>query len=224
MSKLEETLAILAEARLASPSAIVAFSGGKDSLVVMDLACRTFDNVVGLFKYSIPGMRYASEMMEAATKRWGVKFLQYPSQNTVNALKDGMWCDMPPHVDELPVMSSWHIYAAAIRDTKIPLVLTGMKRADSQSRRRVLKWTAANKQVLHPVQGWQKIDVMSYLRLQKIPIPAGSGRQTSGLGELADGELLALYDLYPDDFKKLERYFKYIGAVVAHRRFYGSPP
>jgi hypothetical protein len=218
---LEETLAVLQKARAVSPSALVAYSGGKDSLAVMDMACRTFDHVEGLFKYLVPGLELTTIIIENAKKRWGVKVHEYPSQNTITALKHGIFCNPGRGEDELPEINSWNIYAAAIRDTGIPIVLTGMKRADSQSRRRLLKWNNAHEQVLHPIAGWEKIDVVSYLRLNGIPIPAGSGSITSGI-ELADSELLWLYDTARDDFEKVAKIFPYIWVVPKRREFYGS--
>jgi 3'-phosphoadenosine 5'-phosphosulfate sulfotransferase (PAPS reductase)/FAD synthetase len=211
-----ETIETLKKARQYSSSAIVAFSGGKDSLCVMDMACRTFDHVEGLFKYLVPDLESTEAVLEPARKRWGVKFHLYVSQNTIKALRDGSFCKAIP---ELQMLDSWNIYASAIKSTGIPLVLTGMKRSDSQSRRRLLKWSSWNEHLIHPIVGWEKKDVLGYLRSRGIPIPDSSGRASTGV-ELHPDELLFLYDHYPDDFETVRQYFPYVEAVIKHRQFY----
>lgn len=220
MSKLRETQEALNKARSASPSVLVAFSGGKDSLVVMDLACRTFDHVEGVFRYLVPSLEIDQIALDAATKRWGVKFHQFLTAETVLSLKNGVWCD-PIGMDQLPDISSWNIYAAAIKATGIPVILTGMKRTDSQSRRRFLKWNEGHKHIMHPIAGWQKADVVGYLRMQGIPLPESSGGATTG-NWMAPRELLWLYDHYPRDYERLRSYFPYVEAQVKRREFYGE--
>jgi 3'-phosphoadenosine 5'-phosphosulfate sulfotransferase (PAPS reductase)/FAD synthetase len=221
VTQLRETLDTLAEARKASPSALVAYSGGKDSRVVMDLACKTFDHVEGLFKYLVPGLDLCEAMLEDATKRWGVRFRQYPSQNAIKALRLGIYCDPKISNEDLPELTSWNIYAAAIRDSKIPLVLTGMKRADSQSRRRFMRWSSANQQIRHPVAGWRKADVLAYLRHAGIPIPASSGGASTGV-ELVARELEWLALNHPADFRRVCQLFPYAEACKARLDFYGK--
>lgn len=213
-----ETSETLKRAREKSSSAIVAFSGGKDSLCVMDMACRTFDHVIGLYKYCVPGLQSTEDIIEPARKRWGVKIYQYLAEDTIKCLREGIWCNAIP---DLPELTSWNTYASVIRDTGIPIVLTGMKRSDSQSRRRLLKWNAAHEHLIHPIAGWEKRDVLGYLRTRGIPIPASSGQATTGVG-LNPIELLFLYDHYPDDFEKIRQYFPFIECLLWNRTFYGE--
>jgi hypothetical protein len=184
----------------------------------MDLAVRTFERVEGVFKFLVPGLETTEMIIDDALRRWGVVVHPYLGQNAINAKHDGAFCRAVP---ELPKLSSWAIWAAAIRDHGIPIILTGMKRADSQSRRRLMAWSSAREDIIHPIAGWEKRSVLSYLRLKGIPIPEGTGRATSGI-ELVPSELLFLYDHYPNDFERIEEYFPFIRAVVERRKFYGS--
>lgn len=86
-----------------------------------------------------------------------------------------------------------------------------MKRADSHSRRRLMKWTSKNWHIIHPIAGWSKAEVLGYLRSQNIPIPAGSGSQTSGI-ELAVSELVWLYKTYPKDYRRVCKFFPFASS------------
>ncbi|HZQ45959.1 MAG TPA: hypothetical protein VFC07_03025, partial [Verrucomicrobiae bacterium] len=74
--------------------------------------------------------------------------------------------------------------------------------------------------VFYPIKGWNKHDVLAYLRMQNIPLPDAHQGNTSGV-DLSTRSLLWLHDAYPDDFKLLCRYFPYAEAVVYRRKFYG---
>ena len=65
MGLAENTLAELQGRRLQSDACLVAFSGGKDSLVVMDMSLRSFSRVEAFFMYLVPGLESVELELEA---------------------------------------------------------------------------------------------------------------------------------------------------------------
>jgi phosphoadenosine phosphosulfate reductase len=218
--------AVLQEARSLSNKALVAFSGGKDSRVIMDMACRTFDHVEGFYMFFAPGIQFIQEQLDFATERWGVRIHLVPHWSAINALKYGVYCDAPASRDSWPDVKILDMYGAMMRETGIPVLLTGAKKADSGWRRRDMRRNArreavtGKREVFCPLADWTKFDVLAYLRANSIPLPDAFGVKASGV-DLVTHEMLWMHDHYPDDFKRLCRVFPYAEAVVWRRNFYG---
>src|SRR5512141_933211 len=128
----EDTLRRLNEARAKSDSALVSYSGGKDSLVVMDLALRTFARVEAMYMYLVPGLEQIEVAVEECRRRWGVKVRQYPHFLGAKAIETGLYCDpIPKRQDKIPRWTLTEIYTLALADSKCEFVLTGSKLADN---------------------------------------------------------------------------------------------
>lgn len=211
----------LKEAAKRSPdgSLLVAFSGGKDSLAVLDLAtrCGYFKRIECFFMYFIEGMRSCEEQLQYARDRWGVTIHQVPHWNLVKCLKAGIYCF--PH-DKLPEWKLQSVYQSIMGETGIPLIATGAKKSDSLWRRRFMHSQRHETWVVAPCAEWSKFDVLSYLRVQKIRIPDSSGANATGV-DLSTPSVLWLHDNHPDDFAKLRRAFPFVDAVVMRRDIYG---
>src|ERR1700687_3818291 len=59
-------------------SVLVAFSGGKDSLVCLDLATKIFDHVVPYQLYWVKDLEFKAQTIRWAEQRYRLKVLQYP--------------------------------------------------------------------------------------------------------------------------------------------------
>lgn len=212
--------------------AIVAFSGGKDSLVCLDMACRAFRRVVAVHGYFVPGMRFAEERVEAASARWGVPVLQYPDPQLVRLLNSDLYRDRPAgKADRLPEWSFGDIYDLARKETGISLVVTGVKYSDAmgQGLAHAKKDKAEGRvgrpteDTLRPLARWNKWHVLAYLKTRDIPVPDSDGRN-SGSYDCTPDFICWLHDSHPDDFEVYCRVFPYAPAVVARRDWYGIGP
>lgn len=212
------TVELLKSLRVADEAVLVAFSGGKDSLVVLDLCSRVFSRVVAFYMYFVPGLSFIEEQLAAASKRWSCEILQYPHRSFIDAIKGGVFCNNYHSFDDLPSWKPKDIYNLVSMDTGIKLVCTGAKEADFWQRKSMLK-----KEILpgvHPLQKWNKFDVMAYLKHHNIPLPECSGRMATGV-DLSAPSILWLHDTHRSDFEKLCEWFPYAEAVVKRREFYG---
>lgn len=202
-------------------SVLVAFSGGKDSLVCLDLAAKHFKRVVPFFMYFVPGLRCIDEKMDILKSRWGLDLLEYPHFVMFRAYSNSIYCKKSIRMaKELREFGLVDIYKAVIHDTGIPLIINGSKESDSLWRRQRYFKFMTFENVAYPLKTWKKYDVLSYLKMNNIPIPPSSGHQSTGV-DLSTPSILWIYDNYPDDFKKIEQFFPFIGAVVKRREWYG---
>lgn len=216
-----ETKKYLEGVARAHESIMVGFSGGKDSWVCLDLCRRNFKNVTAFFLYLVPGLECVEVELEKARSRYGVEILQYPHWLLFRCVKHGTYCDTHwKDRDNIWEPKINDIHMAIIADTGIKLICQGAKDADSMWRRR---YFAINKfdQVIYPLKKWQKIDVLSYLKIHKIEIPDSSGGRATGI-DLSTPSLLWLHDKHPVDFRKLLEYFPYAEAAIKRRDYYGT--
>jgi phosphoadenosine phosphosulfate reductase len=217
-----DTLQVLRDKARVSDSCLVAFSGGKDSLCVLDLCRRTFKRVVCFHMYFIPGLKCMEDAMAQAKERWGVEVIYYPHWVLFKALAGGAYCNEGYYKQDMPDFSLHDIYTWAMQETGIPLLATGAKKADSLWRRRYFylarKWEEEG--VFYPIKNWMQRDVLAYLSMRDIPVPDSDSNTASGI-DLAATSILWLHDKHPEDFKKLCQWFPYAEAVVYRRKFYG---
>jgi 3'-phosphoadenosine 5'-phosphosulfate sulfotransferase (PAPS reductase)/FAD synthetase len=216
-----KTIEELKESAVRHDNVIVGFSGGKDSWCCLDLCMKVFKNVTAFFMYLIPDLECVEVELNKARQKYGITILQYPHWLLFRCIKYGTYCDghwknsqaiWEPKIND--------IHKAVIADTGINLICQGAKEADSMWRRR---YFTINKfeQIIYPLKKWQKIDVLSYLKINNIPLPDSSGKNATGV-DLSTPSLLWLYDNYPNDFKKLLQFFPYAEAVVKRREYYGK--
>ena len=212
-------MTILRDAASQSDAVAVAYSGGKDSIVVLDLCARTFQRVECFFMYLVPGLECVEAQLDLARSRFGVSIRQYPHWLVADLLRRGVYCPNTYKQDDLPDYKLRDIYTLARTDARAPVVATGAKRADSLWRRRSLPTTSGWTDLVYPIVGWNKFDVLSYLGRKKLPVPPSSGSAT-GI-DLSTPALLWLHDTFPRDFEKLCETFPYAESVVWRRKFYG---
>lgn len=220
VDKLSETFAILNRAREQHDACLVSFSAGKDSLCVLDMCVRTFRRVEAYFMYFLPGLEVMEERLDAAKRRWGVVIHQVPHWTTFRSIKYGFYRWPSWKLEDIPDLKLRDIYNLMIAKTGIPIIATGARRGDSLWRKRNLANTAHYTDVIHPLVGWGKADVLGYLGAHKIPLPQSSGGQMTGIG-FATPDVLWLADNYPRDFKRMCEVYPFVEAIVWRRKFYG---
>lgn len=224
-----DTLNQLSEWSSEYESALVAFSGGKDSLCVMDLACKTFKKVAGFYMYFVPGLQMIEDQIKAAEDRWGVQIVQIPHFSFIATLREGQFCDLTAEHEKLPDLNLKDVYAWMLAASGADLLLTGAKDADGIQRRQFFENVERQAEagdviwqsIGYPIKGWRKRDVVEYLNANKIPLPPSpKGVTTSGV-QLKHNYACWLAENYPDDWAKILRWFPYAHAMIKRREFFG---
>ena len=218
-SPVAASLNTLKEAATFHDGVIVAYSGGKDSLVVMDLACKSFRRVVGVLWYMFPGLKRNQDAIDYAKTRWGVEVLTYPDPMLIESARAGHYRPEPSKwLQQFPKSDLATVQAMARQDSGLKLILTGQRQSDFNKRKMAHRVGKSTK-ILHPISRWSKYDVLAYLKRNDISIP-DSHRDAGGI-DLTAPSLLYMHDHYPDDFQKVLRYFPLAQAVVKRREFHG---
>jgi phosphoadenosine phosphosulfate reductase len=199
---------------------VVSYSGGKDSLAVLDLCCKTFNRVTCFLMWFVPGMGFDRDNIAFAKERFNVEVIQYPHWAAIKAMRHGVYCTQSKLVSGFPEWNLHDIHAMVMQDTGINLIAHGGKKTDSMWRRRNLKNTANRTEVIYPLLNWNRWEVLAYLKRNDIPVPEQEGHSNSGI-DLCTPSVLWLHDNRPDDFAILEKWFPYVRAVVHRREFYG---
>jgi len=207
------------------PHALVAYSGGKDSRAVLDMAVKAFPRVTAFLCWFLPGLAVEEAHIAYAKSRWGVHVLTYPYPLGIKYIKQGVYCDQGAGADRLPAWSFDDVRACAIKDAGTPLVLTGAKYTDAAGqglthRKDQAKRDKEGDTYIRPIAEWNKWHVLSYLRANAIEVPENDGRNSASI-DLTPDCILWLHDKHPEDFKLLCKVFRYAEAVVKRRDWHG---
>ncbi len=215
--RISDTIAALELAKQRSDAALVSFSGGKDSLVVLDMACRTFSRVEAFFMYLVPGVRVVEDVIDESAARFGVTVHRIPHWIAFQALRTGHYCDP---FEGMPDVALRDIYQRMIEATGVPQVLTGARGTEGVWRRREMKKTGSWSEVIYPIAGWSRMDVLSYLASRDIPLPPARGDEANGIG-LSGPNVLWLYDNFREDYERVRAVFPYVEAIIRRRDWFG---
>src|SRR5262249_12573067 len=155
------------------------------------------------------GLEIVATQLEFARARWGVKVHETPHQLLIRLLKQGIYCDSGPECDALDMWTLGDAYNFARAEAGIVTIATRAKRADSLWRRRQLgTWGSIGDDVIYPLIGWTKFDVLGYLKSHNIPLPPSSGKAATGI-DLSEPSVCWLHDNFPADYRKLCEVFPY---------------
>lgn len=200
----------------------VGFSGGKDSLATLDLACRFFKHVYAYYFYFIPDLVCEEEKLMVLSRRFKMTLLRYPDPFALMQMRQGIYCDQREQLEEIPEMSQRDWFDIIKGDTGATLLMSGEKKSDGVFRRNKI---ASQKNLLsdlyRPLADWKKWEVLSYLKSRNIPIP-DSGTGDNGGVSLIAKEIVHLYDHYPEDFERLKSFFPYVEVPIKQRDFFGQ--
>jgi len=213
------TLQILKEIRAAGHDHVaVSYSGGKDSIAVLDLCSQVFPKVSAWFQYIVEGLEVEEVNIRFAERRYGIEMLRLPSPALVNMMRAGYFMPKP-----IAFRRAWKFsdVMRTVRDVTGAHVLAfGHRMDESLQRRGMLSENEPHPEYserlgkLYPLARWNAKGVYAYMRSRKIPIPQNLGRfDTSGVS-LGTDVLINLRDNHPDDFAKILEVFPLAGAKI----------
>lgn len=218
-SKLSESIDACKQASAAAGgNVLVALSGGKDSLAVLDLCKKTFDHVEAFYLYLVDGLECVERHLFAIAKRYDVKVHKVPHPILAKTLRTSTF--MPAWdgtYERAGTVSFSDMEALARKRAGIEWTAYGERVNDSIERRAKIEKVGMvheSTRRVYPIAFWKEREVYAYLQAHKIPLPVRLGNgKTSGFG--LSGEILTfLKREWPADFKRVLEVYPFAEALV----------
>ncbi len=186
--------------------AILFYSAGKDSIALLDLLSKEFDEVVCVFMYFVKGLDHVEIYLKDIEARYpNVRIIQKPHWNLTYIHKSGSYC-IPDKSVKLKKLKD--IDNEVRVETGIEWSFFGMKKADSLHRRVMLmgyELEGINEKTkkAYPLSLWKNGEVLAYIKSRNLPSPIIYGKKASnGIGFNVEC-LLFLRERFPQDYAKI---------------------
>ena len=192
---------------------ILAFSGGKDSVVCFDLLKKAKFKIYPVFHYHYPDLSFVNKTITMYEKHFGIKVKQLPHAVLIDMIRRAQFL---PYVEavscvalNLPETSMDDMvedYAVAQGLPESTYIVVGTKRSDSINRRMFIK-TAFMAKKCYLINDFGKNQPFDYMRENKIPLSDDYkifGRSFDGLKY---HYLMGIKRFYPDDYAKIIKTF-----------------
>ena len=204
--------------RQKSSAVLVSFSGGKDSLVLLNLAQQVFKKIECFFMYYVPGIEMVENNIDAAEQRYGIKVHRVQHWAYYGAKKYGVYCS--PNVN-VQLKRLGDVYEEIRARTGIVPILTGAKRDDGQWRRTNTETLGAGQyaDVYTPIYEWTTYDVVGYCKMRGIQLPKSENKKNTGV-DLSTKFVLWAYENDRQAYEKLKEEFPLLDAMVYREYWY----
>lgn len=203
-------------------SVLVGFSGGKESVVVLDLCFRYFKKVQPFFMYICPNLSFQERTIAWYEKRYQTEIIRIPHMDVSEFFHYGSF--RPPD-ESFPIISINDIYHWLRLQTDIWWIAAGERINDSIVRRAMMKKSGSidvQRGRLYPVAMWKKKEVIDYIKFHNLYLGADSRKLGFSFKSLWGKELSMLKEHFPDDYYKVIRQYPFAEAGVRRFEQYGK--
>jgi phosphoadenosine phosphosulfate reductase len=201
-------------------SVIVLFSGGKDSVITLNLCCRYFKRVVPYFMYIVPGLSFHNAMHRWVKTRYGLDVKSVPHFMISEWLRYGTL----RHPDlEVPIIKTADLYNYIRHESGVYWIAAGERINDSIVRRAMIKNSGTiddKRGRFYPVAMWSKKDVVRYIKNKKLKVSPESKSLGHSFRSLMPEEMFLVRKHYPDDYKKIQQWFPYVDASLKQYEYF----
>lgn len=211
-----DPLDVIRRARAITDSVVVGVSGGKDSIVALDLCVRHFRRVEAYHLYIVPDLSFVETYLGYLERRYKIHIERRPHWLLAHLMR---------HAGFRP-LSRWSVPRLSIRDveaaererTGVEWCASGIKSIDSLERMAMLRVAGdvnEKGRLFYPLAWWRGAAVHNHLKANNIPLaPDYAALGSHWNGKLEGRELAAIKATWPDDYAKIEEAFPYVGAAV----------
>jgi len=217
MNKLANAKTLLKYVRGQTSCIGVAYSGGKDSLVCMDLCCKIFDRVEAFHAVRIFDMKIVEDLKRFVLKRWKVDLKIYPWFLGTKELRARTLMPDLAILKKVPRLDQKEIENRLKFETNVEWMVWGWRASDSITRAIGLSHCGGidvKFKRVFPLRRWNRDDIYSYLRLNNIPYPFQLGGAEQAGIDLHPRSIAFLKNYYPTDYEKFLEVYPYAGARV----------
>lgn len=185
------------------------FSGGKDSVALLDIMAPYFKKIWLVNMYFVEGLEHINKFVEAACVRYPNAEPYYTEHWIVNQIKKGGLYCMPDY--SLKNIKLLDVDNKIRKELNVDYTFYGMKRADSLNRAMMLKSyicgiSKTNK--VYPLELLGNNDVLAYIRMKRLSKPIEYSKSKKSQGVIFNKEVYSyLSQNYPQDLEKIYQKF-----------------
>lgn len=201
-------------------SVIVAFSGGKESIVVLDLCFKYFKHVQPYYMYICPNLSFQDKMIKWYENKYDTEIIQIPHMQVCEFFHYGSFRPPDP---TFPVVSMNDIYDYIREKTGMYWIAVGERMDDSLIRRGRIHNSSSideDRGRLYPVAMWHKKEVLDYITYHRLYRDEYSRKAGFSFPNLAPPELKILKDNFPEDYEKILHLYPFADAGVKRLEAY----
>ena len=195
-------------------SVTVGFSGGKESIVVLDLCMKYFKKVHVFFEYMVPGLSFEERTLQWYERHYGINILRFPCEDASEYFHYGVFTrpdESFPHVSETDIYN----YMRLQNDTWF--IATGERINDSIMRRARIKKSSSIDYThgrMFPVCYWREAEIRQYIKSKKLYLSPGQRVRKHSLTCFGADDLTYIKEHYPDDYQKIIHLYPFAEAIV----------
>ena len=201
---------------------IVAFSGGKESIVVLDMCMKHFKRVVPFFMYYIPGLSFQEKQLMWYENKYNIKIDRLPHFELSNLMRYGTL----RNVDlDVPIIDINDIYEWERNKHGIFWIAAGERAGDSVIRGAMIKHSGSIDQKrgrMYPVAWWTKQEILDYVKIKKLYRGIDSRTFGTSFEGVNPRSFMFLKEHFPTDYQKALRLFPLGEGAIKRYEAYGK--
>ncbi len=198
---------------------LVSFSGGKDSVVTLDLCMRHFAQVEGFFMYQVRDLSFQESIIRYYEDKYGIPIHRIPHFELSQWLRYGLF-RMPDF--DCPIVGVKETYDYMRDMTGIWWIAAGERIADSVWRRAMIKNSGSidmKRGRFYPIAEWNKDDVRAYIRQHKLKVGAESDKLGFSFRSFMAKDLIAIRKHFPRDYARIKEWFPLVDVSILQHQY-----
>lgn len=193
---------------------LVGFSGGKDSVALLDLCTRHFEHVEAFFMYLVPGLAFQEAALRHYEARYGIKIHRVPHFMLSEFMRYGTF-----RVEDfdVPIVATREVYDYTREASGCHWIACGERIADSTIRRAMMKRSGSidtKRGRFYPLADWSKADVLAYIKQRRLFLGPESSKLGFSFRGLDGKQMATIKAAFPDDYERIRRWFPLVEGAV----------
>lgn len=198
---------------------LVGVSGGKDSIVTLDLCCRYFKHVSAFFMYFVPGLGFQERFMRYLEEKYDIKILRMPHFMMSDFYRYGTF--RPPDFN-VRIVATREAYNYAREWANTWWIACGERISDSMVRRAMIKSTGSIEKKrgrFFPIAYWNKPEIMDYIRVHRLRLSEENSSLGFSFRSFMPQDMIAIRDRFPKDYERIKHYFPLLDASIKNYEY-----